>query len=348
MRNPIKIIAVLLLAAAVFLTGGCLDNILPRVEEEEESDLVIPEEPYDDKVEENEEYKIPEGVLPLQLYFLEEESDYLVPVTVFAPWTEGVARASLEKLVGGPSPGQEMNYGLRTLLPPTTKILGLTIRDGRALVDFNAAFLDYNPEREREVLNSVIFTLLQFPTVEEVEFWINGEALENFPGGTPGRNPFGRERGINLEVDEDVGDLENTTRVALYFCMVLGDQDIFYVPISRVVSGERDIVQATVEELIQGPRQGTSLFSDLPSKTAVREISVNGSIAEIDLSRELLNYQGGRSGEENIKNQLVLTLTEIPGIEKVQVRVEGESVILTYNTSFLEPMPRPLVINPLI
>ncbi len=348
MLKRLFFLAVLMLsAAAIILTGGCLNNILPRVEETEEGEVTLPEEAYEEKVEEKQgELIVPEGMLPLQLYFMEEQTGYLVPVTVFVPWTESIARTSLEKLVKGPTPGQEMIYGFRALLPPTTEIQGLTIREGRAYVDFNQAFLNYDPEQERNVLNSIIFTLLQFATVDEVEFWVNGETLETFPGGTPGRNPFGRERGVNLQVDEGLEDFQQTTLVTLYFCMALGDHEIFYVPISRVLSGEQDLLEASLKELIQGPRQGTSLFSDLPTNTVVKEANIHGTIATVSLSKELLNYQGGRTGEENIKNQLVLTLTEIPGVENVQVQVEGEPVILTYNTSLLDPIPRPLIINP--
>jgi len=353
MLRPASIaVLLLLLFSAVLLSAGCLENVLSRLEEEEGGDQILPQEPDEQEIqaEDSEEKKrvIPEGMLPLQLYFLEEKTDSLVPVTVFTPWTEGVARASLEKLVSGLTPGQEMRYGLRALLPPDTKILGLTIREGKAVVDFNHAFLEYNPEEERRVLNSVIFTLLQFPAVEKVEFWVDGEALESFPGGTPGGNPLGRERGINLEVDQDVEDFQDITRVTLYFCLVMEEKDIFYVPVSRVVDGDREPVQAAVEELLQGPRRETFLFSDLPQGTAVRGVELEDSTVAVNLSRELLNYQGGRSGEENIKNQLVYTLTEIPGIEQVQVLVEGEPVILPYNISFLEPIGRPLVINPLM
>jgi len=304
--------------------------------------LIIPEEKKRDYLEQE---NLPEGVLYLKVYFLEGRGHYLLPITFAFPWTEGVARASLEKLIEGPTPAQEMRFGLRSPVPPTTKILGLTIRDGLAKLDLSRSFLSYDPGEERQVLNSLIFTLLQFPTIKEVEILVEGEVPEFFPGGTPGKGPFDRDRGLNLEVGEDTGDLENTRKVTLYFCTVLGENHIFYVPVTRLVSGSRDIFKAAVEELLKGPRPGGFLFSELPEGTKLRSLTLQEGTLIVDLSRELINYKGGLRGEKNIFSQLVLTLTDIEEVERVQVLVEGEKTVLPYGTSFQEPLLRPLLVN---
>lgn len=342
-------------ALCIFLTGcllmvaslsaGCLDDILPRImEEKKQTEEFLPEK-KPETAEKKEKIELPAGFIPLLVYFYEGKNNYLIPVTMVIPWTEGVARAALKILIQGLTPAQEMRYGLRSPLSPATRILGLTIREGIARVDFSSSFLDYDPERERLVLNSVIFTLLQFPTVDEVEIMVEGSIPESFPGGTPGKVPFGRERGINLEVADDVLGLQETAQVTVYYCTLLGEGDVFYVPVSRVVPVEGDINRLSVEELLKGPRPGTGLFSDLPPGTKLRHLSVKEGLAVVDLSRDILGYRGGLSGEENIYHQLILTLTDLPGVEKVQLLVEGEKSILSYGTSFLEPLPRPGLFN---
>lgn len=331
--------------AAFFVLQGCLQDYLPReFTQNEQSQSTAPEETKDKEFAQEKE-KLPEGMLYLKVYFLEERGNHLLPVTLTLPWTEGVARAALEKLIEGPTPAQEMRYGLRSPVPPTTKILGLTIRDGLAKLDLSGSFLSYDPGEERAVLNSIIFTLLQFPTVQEVQLLVEGEAPEEFPGGTPGRGTFSRERGINLEVPGEINVLEETRLVTLYFCTILGDNRIFYVPVSRLVEEKEDFYEATMEELLKGPRPESFLFSELPPGTTWREIKLEEETLTIDLSRELLNYKGGLSGEKNIYNQIVLTFTEIPGVEKVQLLVEGEKITLHYGTSFQEPLSRPLLVN---
>ena len=171
--------------------------------------------------------ELPEGILYLQVYYVDGKDNYLVPVTVPVPWTQGVARAALEKLIEGPTPAQEMRYGLSSPLPPTTKILGLTIRDGLAKVDLSEDIMSYDPGDERNVLNSIIFTLLQFPSVNEVQIMVEGFPPETFPGGTSGKGTFGWERGLNLEVADEVIEIDKTQPVMLYYCAVLGENRIF-------------------------------------------------------------------------------------------------------------------------
>ncbi|MGI5875935.1 MAG: GerMN domain-containing protein [Dethiobacteria bacterium] len=333
--------------AVFFLLTGCLDQVLPGIfKEEEKPQAGLPGEQAGEGLEQKKE--IPDGMLPLRVYFPESKGNYLVPVTILIPWTEGVARAALERIIEGPTPAQEMRFGLTPVLPPTTKVYGITIKEGTAIVDLNNSFLDYDPGEERSVLGSVIFSLLQFPTVDKVEIFVEGSKQEKFPGGTYGEEAFSQEFGLNLEVAEEVVDFQDTTPVILYFCTLLGEEKIFYIPVTRVVAGKHEIIDVTIKELLNGPKQGSGLFSEIPIGTQLKGFSLEEGILEVNFSQEILNYKGGLTGEENLLQQLVLTLTAIPGVDKVQVLVEGEPIILTYGTSFQDSLPPPLLINPVM
>lgn len=335
--------------AFLLTLSGCLQNYVPQIfrEKEQEKNNVAPEEASPPPQQETVKEELPPGVLRYQVYLMEEKNHNLLPVTILQPWTEGVARAAMEKLIKGPTPAEEMRYGISSPLPPQTSILGINIREGLCRVDFSRAFLDYDPGMERQVLTSVIYTLLQFNTVNEVEIVVEGSPVEIFPGGTPGRGTFDLQHGLNLELAADVEDLSAAQQLRLYFCTLLGDSSIFYVPVTRVVTAGNELVQAVLEELFKGPRPGSKLFSDLPVGTKLQSFSLQGGILMVNLSQELLQYQGGRSGEENIINQLVLTLTAIPGVERVQILVEGETPLLPYGTSLGGPLAPPLFYNQL-
>ena len=199
------------------------------------------------------------------------------------------------------------------VLPPATEVLGLTIRDGLARVDLSGSFLEYDTGMEREVINSVVFTLLQFPTVEEVEIMVEGTVPGVFPGGTPGGSFLAEQRGINLEVADELDDYRNTQQVIPYFCHVMGDNHVFYIPVTRIVPGEKNIARAAVEELLQGPRYKSGLFSEIPPGTTLREVTMEEDLILVDFSREILNYRGGISGEKNtLSGKLYLLWRQFP------------------------------------
>lgn len=321
---------------------------MPQIwQEKEESSQNIPTGESLTAGDRSEKQTIPEGMLALKVYFPEGKEGYLVPVSMILPWTEGVAKAALQKLIAGPTPAQEMRFGLTPILPPTTKVLGVTLKDGRALVDLNSSFLDYDPGKEKLVLHSLIYTLLQFSTIDEIEILIEGSKPEIFPGGTLNEGVFGRKQMLNPEITEEVADIENSMLLTLYFCALLGGEHIFYVPLTRLVAEQHEIINVTINELLRGPRQGSGLFSDIPLQTELRGFTIEEETLIVDFSKEILDYKGGLSGKENVLHQVVLTLTEIPEVKRVQIAVEGEKQTPAYGRSFPDPLSHPLLVNPL-
>ena len=70
------------------------------------------------------------------------------------------------------------------------------------------------------------------------------------------------------------------------------------------------------------------MFSDIPVGTELRSINLEDSLVKLDFSEALLAYEGGRSGAENMVNQILLTLGSLEGIEQVQITVDGARVTL--------------------
>jgi spore germination protein GerM len=60
-----------------------------------------------------------------------------------------------------------------------------------------------------------------------------------------------------------------------------------------------------------------------PPGTRIGGVSVDGSTATVDLSKEVDQQAGGTFGENGEFKGLVYTLTGIPGIDAVQVTVNG-------------------------
>ena len=63
-----------------------------------------------------------------------------------------------------------------------------------------------------------------------------------------------------------------------------------------------------------------------PPGTHINTVSVNGSTATVDLSHEVTQQVGGTFGENGEFKGLVYTLTGVPGINAVQVTVDGQKL----------------------
>ncbi len=310
-----KVMVILLVVA--FLTVGCSSGGL-FVDEETES------EEYQEEAQPEEEN------LRETIFYYLYQGAYLVPVERSIPWDDGIARATITRLVSSQQVDGFLNgTGLDAPLPAGTEIVGLTIRDGLARIDFSEEFLEVKEGQERTLLDAVVFTLTEFGTVEQVEIQVGGKLLDEFPKGVAIEQPLDRERGINLEVSEDVENLRDTSKVLVYFCG-RGEEALTYiVPVTRVIPETSNEIEAALEELLKGPKPGSELFSDIDSRVEINSLQLEEGLATIDFSEEFLVYHGGATAEENILRQIVLTLSQFPEINRVSILIDGEAPELT-------------------
>lgn len=119
--------------------------------------------------------------LELKIYFANPQADKLVMEKRQVEETEAVAKVALEELIKGP---QESTTAQATI-PSGTRLLGVTIKDKVAQVNFSAEFADnHSGGSAAEIMTvySVVNTLTEFPTIEAVEFFINNEKLATLGG----------------------------------------------------------------------------------------------------------------------------------------------------------------------
>lgn len=101
-----------------------------------------------------------------------------------ANWVEGAGpgRLAVEALLAGPTQPDEIS-GMVTMIPEGTELLGLDIADGTATVDLSDEFVSGGGSMSMTLRTAqVVFTLTQFPTVERVQFWIEGEVPDGLGG----------------------------------------------------------------------------------------------------------------------------------------------------------------------
>ena len=127
-------------------------------------------------------------------YYVSDDGN-IVPYVMSIPWEEGIARAAVNNLIDSDEVRVRISdSGLNPVLPKGTEILGLTIRDGLAKIDFNSNFINFSSKKEEEnAMSAVIYTLTEFPTVDMVQFMIEGENIETLLFGTDISGVFDRD-----------------------------------------------------------------------------------------------------------------------------------------------------------
>jgi spore germination protein GerM len=236
------------------------------------------------------------AVRGVTLYFLDSTGSVLVPVRRNTTVENGrIAEAAIRELIAGP------RNRLGRLVSADTKLLGITIGDLLATVNF---------DRDPGGLDSIIFTLTEFPTVSQVQFQVNGANLGG-PRRRPVLNPINPQ---NLQAD-----VHATEFLPIYFPAASGPYDIRLI---RMVPKTKQTAEGTIRALLEGPGPyANAVRRVIPENTELRGIKVDKGVVLVDFTQPF-----AEAGELDAAMRTVVeSLTMLPGVNGVQFLVEGQA-----------------------
>lgn len=221
---------VLLAALALGLSACADDEPTPAAGNGAPDPAVSSEAPDEEPSEE------PIAFTDVELWFVRAEGVSVVLREV--PEEEGIGRRAMTELLNGPSALEEETE-LSTAIPEGTRLLSLDISDGTATVDLSEEFGSGGGSASMQArVAQVVYTLAQFPTVEEVVFQIEGTPVEALGG-----------EGLILDEPQTTEDHED----ALAPIQVLTPRpgsDFFP---GDTLSGTANVFEATVSYRLIGP-----------------------------------------------------------------------------------------------
>jgi hypothetical protein len=164
-----------------------------------------------------------------EVWFTHGESLFVTKRT--QPATVAVGSAALNAMLAGPN-SAERAAGVGTTIPSGTKLLGLNIEDGVATVDLSGTYDDGGGSAsERMRLAQAVYTITQFPTVQGVNFRLDGKSVETFSG-----------EGIVLDHPQTRADYDDLLPAITVESPVIGQR--VFSPVT--VSGTANVFEATV------------------------------------------------------------------------------------------------------
>jgi hypothetical protein len=121
----------------------------------------------------------PSGRTQLKVWFVEIRSDGTVSRKETArdvEATEAPLTSAVRALLGGPT-APERGKGCDTLIPDGTRLISAAVKNGVATLNFSEEFQynTYGVEGYMGQLMQVVYTATAFPTVDSVQFLIEGE-----------------------------------------------------------------------------------------------------------------------------------------------------------------------------
>jgi len=315
----LAIILVLAVGLSLKLRGskdGDDSSFLPDADEIE---IIRSDEDYDFEIADD------DSMRETVLYFKDKQG-LLVPVMRRIPWEEGIAKLALRNMVDSPELRESLSStGLSPIIPQGTKILGMAIdpETGLCKVDFSREVLNVESKKDEEnLINGVVYTLTEFPTINEVQFLVEGESVPVFTHGTDTSKTFKREN-INL-----AGDLiEGASKVMVYFKGKDYEENFeYYVPVTIPTLAPVPNMYTALELLFDGPPAGLDLSSDIPEGVSFHGVDVSGGTAYVDISFDYDYPEDVEVVLNGMVRNIGLTLSQFTDIQEVELLVDGKTL----------------------
>ena len=116
---------------------------------------------------------------------------------------------------------------------------------------------------------------------------------------------------------------QESSSVAVYF--LRGEK---VSPVRRTIAATPAVARAALTELLAGPTEeeaASGLASAIPAGTSLRDVSVSGGVATVDLDGTF-DDGGGSASMLGRVAQVVATLTRFPTVDRVAFRIDGRPV----------------------
>ena len=285
--------------------------------------------------------------IPVTLYY-QDADGFLIPLARWIDKQQGIARAAVSGLIDSAITREELQYyGVYPVLPVNTDILGINIKDGVASIDFNKHLLEYTDEAsERNIIASIVYTMTEFKTINDVRILINGFEQNKLKYGTDVSALLNRS---NIAINTQSSGLKNgMAKTDIYFFKRANEGFTYLLPVSVECENTNGKVtpEAIVRSLLNG-KAGDKLQSEIPSEAGLIDSSNKDGVLTLNFDGKFIEY-GGNAKEEGLLKQLMYTLRQVNEITRVKILINGKPAELPEGTDVSQGLAIPRTINDVI
>ena len=259
-----------------------------------------------------------------QIYYLDRNNNHISALEYEGTASQENTREVVWELLNQlETPAERVDYS------PAIKgfsVLEFTLRQKQITLNLSKEYKELEPIQEVLTRAAIVKTLTQLEAIDYVTIQVNGENLLDNSGETIG--VMSAETFID-NTGEEMKNYEETELI-LYFANATGDR---LVKVSRKMMYNTNISKEklVVEQLIKGPliqntASANEILPTINSETQILSVNVKDGICYVNLDSSFLMTVYSANADMVIYS-LVNSLTELPGVVKVQIAVEGESKI---------------------
>lgn len=260
-----------------------------------------------------------------EIYYLDRNENHISPMSYETETKKEEKQALVEELL-------EQLQTQRKEIEYKPVISGFSVKDvilheSQITLNLSSEYHALLPVKEVLVRAAIVKTLTQIEGIELVLLQVEGSNISDALGdmvGVMSKDTFIDNTG------EDMKKYEQTT-LTLYFANEEGKE---LIKVNRTLRYNTNISleKLVVEQLVSGPVDKknkdnvTTIFPTLNPEIKIISVNIKDGICYVNLNDAFLTLTGNVTADTAVYS-LVNSLTELPGVLKVQLAVDGETEV---------------------
>lgn len=268
------------------------------------------------------------NTVEFKLYFSNSAKDSLVTENAVLDISErkntvSFVRKIVNMLLDGPS-----TEGYVSVIPSDVRLLGVSLEkaeEGTVNIDLSKEYYtgrkkDAPHSEELLARYSIVSTLCQFEEIKKVKIYIDGKDMMASSGKDEVLNAMGQ----NSIMINSPSSVETKTEkfVTLYFTDKNGVN--LYPETHKATMTDNSLEKTVVNELIRGPVSSTYIRT-FPESCQLISVETTEGVCFVNFSGAFrAKKEDDRLSDRTAVYSVVNSLTRLPGIEKVQILIDGK------------------------
>lgn len=180
-----------------------------------------------------------------------------------------------------------LTYNLYGTIPKNTKIREIVVGNKLVTIDFSKELLKVAESKEKQMISSIVHSILDLGDYEGVSILVEGENLVQYPNSKEKINSV-LDKNIPINTIYDIKSRNNINKVVIYYIEKI-DNESLYVPVTKYLNDDREKIKIIVEELASNYIYESNLMSFLNSKIELLSYNEENNVMYLNFNDYLFD-----------------------------------------------------------
>lgn len=219
--------------------------------------------------------------------YLLNKDNYLVKTKIFIEATdkEDKIREILNNLII--KKNNKLPAGLSGTIPSETTVQEVIVNKDIVTIDFSKEILKVKESLEKQMITSIVYSLLELKDLKGVIVLVNGNTLLEYPNSKE-KLPSILDKKIGINNKYLLTSRDNISKVVIYYLEDI-EENLYYVPVTKYINDNRDKIKIIIEELTTNYIYEPNLMSFLDNKVELLDYHEENDVLFLNFNDYLYN-----------------------------------------------------------